>query len=58
MALGAGIGFLPTRPPEAPPGTVAMGERVPLADSYWSVFEDESTFPAHGSAPPAIEARP
>ncbi|MEA2694051.1 MAG: hypothetical protein QOJ16_3438 [Acidobacteriota bacterium] len=48
VALGAGLGLLPARHNDAPPGASAigaigaMGERVPLADSYWSMFEDET----------------
>ena len=58
MALGAGLGLLPARTVEAPPGTVAMGERVPLADSYWSLLEDEGGVSGHGAASLEGEARP
>jgi anti-sigma factor RsiW len=60
MALGAGLGLLPARHNDAPPGMSAMGERVPLADSYWSVFEDEtsSAFSFQGLSSPGGEARP
>jgi anti-sigma factor RsiW len=57
MALGAGLGLLPSRTNDVPPGTVSMGERVPLADSYWSVFEEE-TSAAQGTPSPGSEARP
>jgi anti-sigma factor RsiW len=57
VALGAGLGLLPARPNDAPPGTTAMEERVPLADSYWSVFEDE-TSSSQGLSSPGGEARP
>ena len=43
MALGASLGLLPQRSSsDALPGTTSMGERVPLADSYWSAVEGES----------------
>jgi anti-sigma factor RsiW len=56
MALGAGLGLLPQRPNDAPPGTTSMGERVPLADSYWSAVEGETAAP--DSPSPRGEARP
>jgi hypothetical protein len=36
-----------------------MGERVPLADSYWSVFEDDASSSVHrASSSPGGEERP
>jgi anti-sigma factor RsiW len=60
MALGAGLGLLPARGNDAPPGTTSMGERVPLADSYWSVFEDDAASSSvHGLfSSPGGEERP
>ncbi|HEV7515972.1 MAG TPA: hypothetical protein VGR07_06705 [Thermoanaerobaculia bacterium] len=58
MALGAGLGLLPARHDDAPPGVSAMGERVPLADSYGSVFEDETSSSLSGTSSPGGEARP
>jgi len=52
MALGAGLGRLPAgRSPEALPN-LALSERVPLADSYWSVFEEEPPGETGGEARP------
>ena len=48
-ALGAGLGLLPARHHEYPPGMSALGETVPLADSYWSMFEEDT---AGGEARP------
>jgi anti-sigma factor RsiW len=55
LALGAGLGLLPGKPSELLPGTAAI-ERIPLADSYWSLFEDEAA--ASRAASPDGEARP
>ena len=53
LVLGVGLGRLPSaRNPEALTGTTGLSERVPLADSYWSVFEEEP------AASPDGEARP
>jgi anti-sigma factor RsiW len=58
LALGAELGLLPSgRSAETFPGTLAMGEREPLADSYWSVFEEETPAAAR-PASPGGEARP
>jgi anti-sigma factor RsiW len=49
LALGAELGLLPSaRTAESVPGTLSLGEREPLADSYWSVFEEE--IPSGGGA--------
>jgi hypothetical protein len=52
MALGAGLGLLPARSTEAPPGTADLViQRVPLADSYWSVFEEAPASAARDAMP-------
>jgi anti-sigma factor RsiW len=59
-ALGAGLGLLPARHHDAPPGMSAIGEggeSVPLADSYWSVFEEETASSVRSSGASG-EARP
>jgi anti-sigma factor RsiW len=59
LALGAGLGLLPAaRSAESVPGTgtLALGEREPLADSYWSVFDEDTA--AARPASPGGEARP
>ena len=58
LALGASLGLLPERPSDAPPGTTSMGERVPLADSYWSILGAETASSPEGGPAPGGEARP
>ena len=58
MALGASLSLLPQGSSlDALPGTASMGERVPLADSYWSAVEEE-TGAVQGNPSPGGEARP